>query len=372
MKQAPKIILGIVVLALVVWGVVAYNSEPAREGTVKIGAVLPLTGWGAYWGEPEQAGAQLAVRDIRAAGGDVELFIEDGATEARTSASAAQKLITVNGVEGMFTSFTGPSSAVSPIARENEVPLLFVSATKSILEQNPYALKTYFNIEKQCYEGARHFVAEGSLHLGGFLMTLDFASECQQGIERAVEGTSVVTSYYEFPVDTTDFRTDIAKAREADVDAVISIFYEENAVAFFRQRAELNWITPIVTGLGVTDNFPESARENVRPETLEGVITYDQLISNWFAERMREEYPDMSPDQYLAAAYGYDETMYLYEALQECPRGDAECVIEEIRKGSSENRALISEGFGGDRNIILNPAYLRYTDGQLVPVELNQ
>ena len=60
----------ILVLILVGWGIYQRNRQ---SSSVKIGAILPLTGWGGYWGEGEIKGVQLAEKDITAQGGSVDV-----------------------------------------------------------------------------------------------------------------------------------------------------------------------------------------------------------------------------------------------------------------------------------------------------------
>ena len=87
-----------------------FSQKPnANSQNIKIGAVLPLTGWGAYWAEGELKGIDLARHDIATQGGRANIIIEDGNTDAGKSVTAAQKLISIDGVQGMFVEFTGPS-----------------------------------------------------------------------------------------------------------------------------------------------------------------------------------------------------------------------------------------------------------------------
>src|SRR3989338_8751673 len=73
------------------------------QGTLKIGAVLPLTGDGAAYGLPIQRAASLAVNEINLAGGvkgqSMEIIWEDGKCDAKEATSAARKLVTVDGVK---------------------------------------------------------------------------------------------------------------------------------------------------------------------------------------------------------------------------------------------------------------------------------
>ena len=73
----------------------AGTQEPA--GPIKIGVIQPLTGPIAFDGQSAVKGAELAAKEINAAGGIlggrmIELVVEDGACVPAQSVSAAEKL----------------------------------------------------------------------------------------------------------------------------------------------------------------------------------------------------------------------------------------------------------------------------------------
>lgn len=79
------------------------TGEDAGSGdTIKIGAVLPLTGANATIGEDQERGVQLAVDEINAEGGvmdmDLEVLVEDSAGTPEGAIDAARKLVDTEGV----------------------------------------------------------------------------------------------------------------------------------------------------------------------------------------------------------------------------------------------------------------------------------
>ena len=105
-----------------------------KEDTIRVGVVAELTGAIPAVGNSCKNGAQLAVKEINAAGGvdvggkkyKIELFIEDSASKPEQAAAVAQKLITKNRV----LAIVGPNSSanalpVSEIAENSKV--LFIT-----------------------------------------------------------------------------------------------------------------------------------------------------------------------------------------------------------------------------------------------------
>jgi len=102
--------------------------------TLKLGAVLSITGAGGVYGPQSRDGANLAVKQINAAGGvngaKIELTVEDDASDKAQSSQKAQTLIQQTQVMALL----GPTlsnSAVGghPLAEKLKTPILAVSTT---------------------------------------------------------------------------------------------------------------------------------------------------------------------------------------------------------------------------------------------------
>ncbi len=110
----------------------------AAQGTLKVGMILAMTGPGAFYGKVMSRGAQLAVDQINKAGGvggyKLELLIEDHKSgDADAAVSAARKLMEVDKVPVILTSYSAPTLAIQPIAVEKNVLLLNGGAVGSQL-----------------------------------------------------------------------------------------------------------------------------------------------------------------------------------------------------------------------------------------------
>jgi branched-chain amino acid transport system substrate-binding protein len=369
-----KLIWGVVVVIVLIIIVVAVGKKATHTSdstTFKIGVISPLTGWGAYWGEGYNKGVNLAVSDIQSRGGKVEAMIEDGGTDAQKSASAAQKLLSIDRVDGLTVEFAGPSSATSPIALQNKVPLVYDAIVKKFVEQNPYAFKFYFDVSKQCYEAAKYLAAHGSKNIGGFSVNIDFAPECETALTKAAQESGVKSKMYLFNEDTTDFRTIFAKMKADGVDSIVPVFYEDHAISFFKQKNDLKWNIPVFMGIGIPDGFTEKVRSSVPATSIEGVITYDQPIDPTFKDKLLAKYPDALEKEFTAAAYGYDEVTYLYDGLSKCEKGKVDCVVDAMKKDTRRG-VLGSAGFGEDRILDMNPLYYKYTYGKLIEFDPNK
>jgi branched-chain amino acid transport system substrate-binding protein len=99
------------------------------RSTVKIGAVLPLTGDSAAWGDQGRKGIEVAVREVNDSGGvngqPIEVVYEDSQANPRLAVSAISKLISVDKVPAVVgDAVSATTLAMAPIAEETQVVLI--------------------------------------------------------------------------------------------------------------------------------------------------------------------------------------------------------------------------------------------------------
>ncbi len=118
-------------------------SQPAGDGgsaasgeTVKVGVLLPLSGATSYYGGVQLDGIEFCVEYINRNGGlksqdgaQVELVIQDSASDPETGVSAFEKLVEegVSAVIGPYNSTV--AAATAPLAIQYQVPYVIVNAT---------------------------------------------------------------------------------------------------------------------------------------------------------------------------------------------------------------------------------------------------
>ena len=102
------VIVIIIIIAAIIAGIWYLNSGTKNQSgneTIKIGAQLSLTSFGASWGENSLKGAQLATEEINKNGGvmgkQLQLIVEDNQTNANSAVNATNKLITVDKIPNL-------------------------------------------------------------------------------------------------------------------------------------------------------------------------------------------------------------------------------------------------------------------------------
>lgn len=126
-KMLPKLVLA---LAL---GLLPWASKSAVSAEINIGVIAGLSGLGASYGAGIVHGAEMAVREINAAGGidgrQIKLVIVDDTTTPARSAIVMRRLIT-SGVDLIVGGWGSPQvMANMDIAEQAGVPYVVVGAT---------------------------------------------------------------------------------------------------------------------------------------------------------------------------------------------------------------------------------------------------
>src|SRR5437879_11035881 len=111
------------------------NASNAYAGkTIKLGAVLSITGAGGVYGPQSRDGAMLAVTEINAAGGingaKINLTGQDDASDKAQASQKAQTLIQGDQVLALLgPTLSNSAVGVHPLAENLKTPILAVSTT---------------------------------------------------------------------------------------------------------------------------------------------------------------------------------------------------------------------------------------------------
>jgi len=131
-KWLPLAIVGVVVV-LLIGGIFLTGNQQDEDGMVKVGVIAPLTGWAAFWGEDIRKSVDMAVEEINDAGGingrKIAVIYEDfGSTDLKAATNAANKLVNVDNVDILVTTFLEDTVVASPIAHKGGKTMISIAA----------------------------------------------------------------------------------------------------------------------------------------------------------------------------------------------------------------------------------------------------
>lgn len=223
-------------LPLACWLLSLVSAAAAPDQTVKIGAVLPLSGNSAFLGEAMREMMLMAREDAPKERFNYQLIFEDNAFELKKTALAANKLIDVDRVDGIVSLFGNWGRVAGTICQKKRVPHLNVSSweeTQRIGDFNfngtvcPADSAGLF-ATRALQEGIRN-VAILHINSSGFNCGADRWTET---LEK--RGLRVVFRE-KFNAGERDFRTMIARLLNKKPDALIVLSLSTEGQLIFRQ-----------------------------------------------------------------------------------------------------------------------------------------
>jgi branched-chain amino acid transport system substrate-binding protein len=299
------------------------TTTTTASGTFKLGGIGPLTGAAAIYGTAAMNGAQIAVDEINALGGDIqfEFNAQDDVHDAETSVNAYHTLQDWGMQVLVGTVTTAPCIAVSAEAYTDRVFCLTPSASSTdVIADKDNMYQVCFTDPNQG-TGAADYIAENISGTVAVIYQNDDAYS--QGIretfvaEAAEKGLDVV---YEgtFTADTaTDFSVQLTAAQAAGAETIFLPMYYTPASVILKQADSMGYAPTFfgvdgMDGILTMEGFDTSLAEGVMLLTPFSADATDELTQN-FVSKYQELYGE-TPNQF--AADGYDAVYTIYNALQ--------------------------------------------------------
>jgi branched-chain amino acid transport system substrate-binding protein len=301
----------------------AADTTTASGTAFKLGGIGPLTGGAAIYGTAAMNGAQIAVDEINALGGDIqfEFNAQDDVHDAETSVNAYHTLQDWGMQVLVGTVTTAPCIAVSAEAYNDRVFCLTPSASSTdVIDNKDNMFQVCFTDPNQG-TGAADYIAE---NISGTIAVIYQNDDAySQGIrdtfvaEAADKGLEVV---YEgtFTNDTaTDFSVQLTAAQAAGAEIIFLPIYYQPASIILKQADSMGYAPTFfgvdgMDGILTLENFDTSLAEGVMLLTPFSADAEDEKTQN-FVSKYQELYGE-TPNQF--AADGYDAVYVIYEAIQ--------------------------------------------------------
>jgi branched-chain amino acid transport system substrate-binding protein len=206
-----------------------FACKAKDSDTVTVGAIFPLSGAVAFYGNESRDGALLAIEEINAAGGllgkKIALISEDDEGNAEKAVNAFTKLVSRDKVSFIMGSSTsGPTMAMTSLAQQSKVILISPSATnEDVTKPGDYIFRACFIDPFQGVVGADFaYDTLGSLRAA---VLYDAGADYNTGLAeafkvqfRALGGQVVADEAYQ--TGDVDFNAQVTRIRAAQPDVV--------------------------------------------------------------------------------------------------------------------------------------------------------
>jgi branched-chain amino acid transport system substrate-binding protein len=248
MNNRRKLVLaGIGVLALGVLALLLFLVLSPRDGgEIRVGAVLPLTGSAAVWGQNAKMGMDLAAEELNARGGingrSLVILYEDSQSDPRTATSALQKLITSDRVHVVIGDIASSAVlAMAPMAERNQVVLLSPGASNpDISNAGEFVFRNWQSDALEGEVDARYAFATLGWRRAA---CLSVNNAYGTGLTRVFTDTFTslggeIVAQESFSQGATDLRAQVVRVAAANADGVFMPGYPPEMAAALRQMRE--------------------------------------------------------------------------------------------------------------------------------------
>ena len=381
MNNTTKTILGIIILALIIWGITSLSdSESTTAEPIKIGGIFALSGVGTAVGEEERRGAELAIEEINASGGVLgrllEFIVEDVSLDKmKVAGSVAHKLIDIDKVVAIVgPQWAEPTAAIIPIIEKAQVPTVGIDATHDIETQtkSSYFFSTWY---------------DNQVGIDIMLQFIQDRGWTNIAIIRPVDGgyweytrnlfRKSAPAYNVLIIDdinlgnplTQDFRTPLVKIKSKNPDAIFIVVTDPTECPFMRQAQELGVNVPILS-LEASGNYASLAQCPQFLENLYFSTPAPNESSEKFIQKFIERYG--REPQYPSAVTSYDAVRVIAHALEETNLEGGEALRDAISETNIDGFSLPTITFD-DNGFVVTPSdafeIQTVRDGQFVKYE---
>lgn len=215
-------------------------ETPEAGGVIKVGDLHSLSGTMSISETAVKDAELMAIDEINANGGvlgkQLQVIVEDGASDWPTFAEKARKLLQNDKVAVVFGGWTSASrKAMLPVFEANN-GLLFYPVQYEGLEMSPNIFYTGATTNQQIVPAVEYLIEQGKTKF--YLLGSDyvFPRTANLIINKQLEASGLKAVGEEYtPLGHTEYSTVISKIRAADPDVVFNTLNGDSNVAFFKQ-----------------------------------------------------------------------------------------------------------------------------------------
>jgi len=344
-------------------------------GTIKIGAIFPITGPLATFGTSCANGAKMAIEEVNLRGGvlgsKIELLVEDDQYKPEEAANAAKKLIERDKVVALIAEVTSSVTlVVAPIAQQSKIVLLTPTATNpKVTQVGDYIFRACFIDDFQGEVMANFVYKNLKLKTAAILtaVTSDYSKGLAQFFKQkytALGGKIVAEESYS--EGDPDFRAQLTKIKAAKPEFIYVPGYYADVGPILLQARELGITVPFGGG----DGWDSPVLLQTAGKAAEGCFFSNhyspdskELVVQTFVKNYQKKY-GTTPD--ALAALAYDAAKLLVDAINRAGSTDSSKIRDALAatKGFRGVTGVIT--FDANRNPIKSAVIIEIKGGKQV------
>lgn len=327
----------VLLAALLAWPAAAQTNAPIR-----IGLSTALSGPAAYTGQQDRWGAEMAVKEINAAGGvlgrPLQLEVQDNACNPAQAAQSAQRLIADNVTVLMGGLCSSATLAIMPIAKRQGLPFLVpISSAGAITDQSGVGGNEWTFRTAQPDPGLARALVNFLIKNGKTKTIAIVAEDSDYGrgaaatFEKAAvaAGMSIISTDYT-PLGTPDFTSTLTRLRSQRPDAVAVYVQGADTANLLRQYAA-SGLRSRITGRVQFGDFPETLTSSGVLDGMVVAIPYDPRAQTVANQRFVQQFTDAFKAAPMQHSFNsYEGTNIVADAIRRAGSTEPEAIRKAL------------------------------------------
>ena len=311
---------------------VAFSAPAhAADDTIKVGALLSVTGPASFLGAPEARTLEMLTEQLNAKGGvagkKIQLIVKDTAGSPEKAVSFAKQLIEEEQVFAIIGPATsGETMQVKGIAEEAKTPLLSCAAAEAIV--NPVARYVFKTAQKDSHAIAHIFAQMkkmGATKIGVLSSNTGFGKAGKELIGKlAPEAGIQIVIDETYDKAATDLTAEVTKLKAAGVQALLNWSIEPAQSIVIKNARQIGLKVPIFQSHGFANiNYVKGAGAAAEGVIFpaSAIIVAESLPAKHPQKKLLLEYKKAYEGKYKEdasafGAYAHDAFGILVKAIQ--------------------------------------------------------
>jgi ABC-type branched-subunit amino acid transport system substrate-binding protein len=324
----------------IVGGAFDVAADPSTRSVFKVGAIVPLSGPLADYGETVRNGFELAKQDNPEFFKTVDFVYEDSKYDGKTSLSAFNALFARGDIDLYYIWGVTPNETLLPILSARDLPVISETSLKAAPVGKPLVVRAAPTGDMTARVLSEEIRRREYRSVGVLMVDIPYYRDITDALERYLAAFGARIKVIDtVPVDMNDFKTTISKVRSKNYDAIGVFLLNDQVVTYYHQSRALKDLTPTF-GASIHDSQALLSRAGPGAE---GVVFVGYDVVPHFRERWLELYKDDS--RVGCGANAYDTAVMIGEQFHQ--QGSAKLSGAEVigRFSSIRNRKGVSGDF---------------------------
>ncbi|MEO8185496.1 MAG: ABC transporter substrate-binding protein [Deltaproteobacteria bacterium] len=364
-RRFPLALAGAGATLLTAPGVVAQQPAPPNKAStptqrLKVGVLLPRSGFQGFIGQSCQKGADLAPGVLREMlGVDIELMNADTETNVDTARTRAERLIQ-EGAHVLVGAFdSGQTAAVAQVAEQRGVPLIVnIAAAPQITEQGYRFVFRNFQTAPEIVKNGLSLIADllqgtGAQPKSAVFMHVNdtFGQAMAKGILATLPGLTQLplrlVDTISYDPAAKDLTVEVSRAKAAKADLLLLVCRLNDAILLRREMVKQRWQPMGVVSPGSPGMYEQQFIQALGKHA-------EHCVSNvpWYnpkaelTRRVEQAFLRQNPKDRLVfhglnVGFTFEAVLVAADAFRRAQSVDPKALAEAIRQTNIENKMML-------------------------------